>query len=39
MRRMGTIDEIAHTTHFFASDMAAFISRRVMHVSGGMEGF
>lgn len=39
MRRMGTIDDIAHAVLFFASDLAAFTSRQVLHVSGGMEGF
>ena len=39
MRRMGTIDDIAHAVLFFASDLAAFASRQVLHVSGGMEGF
>lgn len=39
MRCMGKIDDIANAVLFFASDMAAFTSRQVMHVSGGMEGF
>ena len=39
MRCMGRIDDIAHAVLFFASDLAAFTSRQVLHVSGGMEGF
>lgn len=39
MRCMGKIDDIANAVLFFASDWAAFTSRQVMHVSGGMEGF
>ncbi len=39
MRCMGKISDIANAVLFFASDMAAFTSRQVMHVSGGMEGF
>lgn len=37
MHCMGKIDDIANAVLFFASDLAAFASRQVMHVSGGME--
>lgn len=39
MRCMGKIDDIANAVLFFASDLAPFASRQVLHVSGGMEGF
>lgn len=39
MRRMGSADDIAHAVLFFASDKSAFVTRQVLHVSGGMEGF
>ncbi len=38
MRRMGQIEDIANAVHFFASDQSSYISRQVLHVSGGMEG-
>ncbi|UCE30513.1 MAG: SDR family oxidoreductase [Burkholderiales bacterium] len=38
MRRMGAIDDIAHAVLFFASDLSGYVTRQVMHVSGGMEG-
>ncbi|MBM3555777.1 MAG: SDR family oxidoreductase [Alphaproteobacteria bacterium] len=39
MRRMGEIVDIANAVLFFASDEAKYVTRQVMHVSGGMEGF
>ncbi|MBU0464036.1 MAG: SDR family oxidoreductase [Proteobacteria bacterium] len=39
MRRMGEIIDIAKTALFLVSDDAKFITRQVIHVSGGMEGF
>jgi len=39
MRRMGEISDIAKTALFLVSDDARFITRQVIHVSGGMEGF
>lgn len=39
MRRMGEIDDIANAVLFFASDAARYVTRQVLHVSGGMEGF
>ena len=39
MRRMGEMSDIANAVLFLASDEAAYISRQVIHVAGGMEGF
>lgn len=39
MRRMGDVADIAEAVRFFASDGAKFVTRQVLHVSGGMEGF
>ncbi len=39
MRRMGEVDDIAAATVFFASDAARYVSRQVLHVAGGFEGF
>jgi len=39
MRRMGEIADIAHAVLFLASDASKYITRQVLHVSGGMEGF
>ena len=39
MRRMGEIIDIANAVLFFVSDDSNFITRQVIHVSGGMEGF
>jgi len=39
MRCMGEISDIAKTALFLVSDDAGFITRQVIHVSGGMEGF
>jgi NAD(P)-dependent dehydrogenase (short-subunit alcohol dehydrogenase family) len=39
MRRMGEMVDIANAVLFLASDEAAYISRQVIHVAGGMEGF
>ncbi len=39
MQRMGEIIDIAKTALFLVSDDARFITRQVIHVSGGMEGF
>lgn len=39
MRRMGEIVDIANAVLFFASEEARYVTRQVMHVSGGMEGF
>lgn len=39
MRRMGEIKDIANMVLFLASDEAGFITRQVIHVSGGAEGF
>ncbi|MDP6029891.1 MAG: 3-oxoacyl-ACP reductase FabG [Arenicellales bacterium] len=39
MRRMGQIEDIANAVHFFASDQSGYVTRQVLHVSGGMEGF
>jgi len=39
MRRMGEIMDIARAALFLVSDDSAFVTRQVLHVSGGMEGF
>ena len=39
MRRMGEISDIANAVLFLVSDDSKFITRQVIHVSGGMEGF
>ena len=39
MRRMGDIVDIANAILFFVSDEAKYVTRQVIHVSGGMEGF
>ncbi len=39
MRRMGEIVDIANTILFLVSDEAKYVTRQVIHVSGGMEGF
>lgn len=39
MRRMGEISDIANAVLFLVSDESKFITRQVIHVSGGMEGF
>lgn len=39
MRCMGKVDDISNAVLFFSSDLAAFATRQVLHVSGGMEGF
>jgi 3-oxoacyl-[acyl-carrier protein] reductase len=39
MRRMGEIIDIANTVLFLVSDESKYITRQVIHVSGGMEGF
>jgi len=39
MRRMGEIEDIANAVHFLATDQSSYITRQVIHVSGGMEGF
>lgn len=39
MRRMGEMADIANAVLFLASDESAYISRQVIHVAGGMEGF
>jgi NAD(P)-dependent dehydrogenase (short-subunit alcohol dehydrogenase family) len=36
---MGQIEDIANAVHFFASDQSGYVTRQVLHVSGGMEGF
>lgn len=39
MRCMGDISDVAKTALFLVSDDAKFITRQIVHVSGGMEGF
>lgn len=39
MRRMGEISDIANAVLFLVSDESKYITRQVIHVSGGMEGF
>jgi 3-oxoacyl-[acyl-carrier protein] reductase len=39
LRRMGEIVDIANAVLFLVSDEAQYITRQVIHVSGGMEGF
>jgi NAD(P)-dependent dehydrogenase (short-subunit alcohol dehydrogenase family) len=39
MRRMGEIVDIANAILFLVSDEAKYVTRQVIHVSGGMEGF
>ena len=39
MRKMGDIRDIANAVLFLVSDEAGFVSRQVIHVSGGAEGF
>lgn len=39
MRRMGEITDIANAVLFLVSDESRYITRQVIHVSGGMEGF
>ena len=39
MRRMGEIADIAHAVLFLSCDASKYITRQVLHVSGGMEGF
>ena len=36
MRRMGNVEEVAATVSFLASDPAAYITRRVISVNGGL---
>ncbi len=39
LRRMGEIVDIANAVLFLVSDESKYITRQVIHVSGGMEGF
>lgn len=39
MRRMGDIEDIAEAVLFFASDASRYVTRQILHVSGGFEGF
>lgn len=39
MRRMGEVIDIANAVLFLVSDESKHITRQVIHVSGGMEGF
>lgn len=39
MRRMGEVADIAAAVVYFASDAARYVTRQVLHVSGGFEGF
>jgi 3-oxoacyl-[acyl-carrier protein] reductase len=39
MRRMGEIVDIANAVLFLVSDESKYVTRQVIHVSGGMEGF
>ena len=36
MRRVGTVDEVAATVRFLASDAAAYITGQVIGISGGL---
>ena len=38
MRRMGEIADIARAVLFLSCDASKYITRQVLHVSGGMEG-
>lgn len=38
-RSLGTPDDIAAAALYFASDAARYVTRQVLHVSGGHEGF
>jgi NAD(P)-dependent dehydrogenase (short-subunit alcohol dehydrogenase family) len=39
MRRMGEVIDIANAVLFLVSDDSKYISRQVIHIAGGMEGF
>jgi 3-oxoacyl-[acyl-carrier protein] reductase len=39
LRRAGEIVDIANAVLFLVSDESKYITRQVIHVSGGMEGF
>jgi 3-oxoacyl-[acyl-carrier protein] reductase len=39
MRRAGSPDDIAEAVCYFASPAAGFVTRQVLHVSGGHQGF
>ena len=39
MRRMGEIEDIANAVLFLVSDDSKYVTRQVIHVAGGMEGF
>lgn len=39
MRRMGEIIDVANAVLFLVSDESKYITRQIIHVSGGMEGF
>ncbi|MBU0462015.1 MAG: 3-oxoacyl-ACP reductase FabG [Proteobacteria bacterium] len=39
LRRMGEISDIANAVLFLVSDDSKYITRQVIHISGGMEGF
>ena len=36
LKRAGSVDEVAHTVSFLMSDGAAYITRQVLSVNGGM---
>ena len=36
MKRSGTVEDIANTVVFLASDQAAYITGQTLHVNGGM---